>query len=123
MLPYYPHLSSDPLTTSNKTIYSYQLTFLYHLLFAVCNFILFLKKQKKNSLENISFGDGLVYPTKGQHSSTDYESLTNSTTSRLEIEGDAKNTVEIKPLGTVLIDVDAGHTTETSRTKSNNVVS
>lgn len=64
-----------------------------------------------------SLGDGLVYPTHSQHLSTVYESINNSPSSRVDIErGD-----EIKPLGTVLIDV-AEHTTENNRNKSDNVL-
>lgn len=77
----------------------------------------FLNKNLSNFPENISLGDGLVYPTKSQHLSTVYESINNSPSSRVDIErGD-----EIKPLGTVLIDV-AEHTTENNRNKSDNVL-
>lgn len=61
-----------------------------------------------------------MYPIQSQHLSTVYESLSDSPSSRLDIECADKNTMENKALETVLIDV-AEHSTENCRTKSNNV--
>lgn len=71
----------------------------------------------------ISSGDGLVYPLPSQHLPTVYESMSDSPSSRLDIEYADKDTVEnnSKSSETVLIDVQA-HTTENSRTKSANVL-
>lgn len=72
--------------------------------------------------KNISSGDGLVYPLQSQHLATAYESMSDSPSSRIDINYTDKNTVETnsKASETVLIDV-TPHTTESSRT--NNVLS
>ncbi len=59
-----------------------------------------------------------MYPTQNEHLPTDYESLNNSPSTRVDIEGCAKNTVDSRPLDTVLIDVAEQSTIDSnSRTK------
>lgn len=98
------------------------LTSIYYFFFTFSLLLIFVIFLKFHLFENISSGDGLVYPLQSQHLPTVYESLRDSPSSRIDIDPD-KNTMESnsKPSETVLIDVTAH--TENSRNKSSNVLS